>query len=134
MKKIAVFGAGAMGRGITQIAVQAGLEVVVFDRFDKVAGLQQSAENDIWSRLFQLKGEDGKLVYRTREEVNQVVRKIKWLVPKPSSLAELNNCGAVIEAIFESVKAKHELYREIEKYLPKTALLLTNTSTIQIAC
>ncbi len=134
MKKIAVFGAGAMGRGIVQIAVQAGLEVVVFDRFDKVAGLQQTAENDIWSRLFQLKGEDGKLVYRSRAEVDQAVRKIKWLVTSPNLLAELNNCDAAIEAIFEDVKVKHELYREIEKYLPKTALLLSNTSTIQIAC
>lgn len=134
MKKIAVFGAGAMGRGIVQVAVQAGLDVIVFDRFDKVAGLQQSAENDIWSRLFQLKSENGKLVYRSREEVNQAVKKIKWLIAEPVLLAELKTCDAAIEAIFENVRAKHELYVEIEKYLPESALLLTNTSTIQINC
>lgn len=135
MKKIAVFGAGAMGRGIAQIAALAGLEVIVFDRFAANPRIQKSAENDVWSGLFLTKSEDGKLVLKSRAEVNLVFENIRWLDNSEENLAELKDCDAVVEAIFENIEVKKELYRKIEANLNPNnpALIFTNTSTIQIS-
>lgn len=135
MQKIAIFGAGSMGRGIAQIAVQAGLEVLVFDYFEANPQLRQSAENEVWVGLFLTKGKDKKLLYKSSEEVSRVFENITWLENKAENLTRLRACDAVIEAIFEDIEAKQKLYQVIEENLsPNSSIpIYSNTSTIQIA-
>lgn len=49
-----------------------------------------------------------------------------------TDLKSLGNCDLVIEAISESVEAKHSLYQALAEYLNESAVLVTNTSAIPI--
>ena len=51
--KVAVVGAGAMGRGIAQIAVQAGSDVLLFDSFDGAAVRGREAVVAQWQKLHE---------------------------------------------------------------------------------
>ena len=50
-QRVGIVGAGAMGRGIAQIAVQAGSQVHLFDAQNKAAESAQSAIFSQWDRM-----------------------------------------------------------------------------------
>jgi len=89
-KVVAVVGAGAMGRGIAQIAAQAGSQVLLFDT--QSAACQKARESIIaqWGKL----AEKGRL---TAELVQQYSRQLQCV----DSLQALSACDLVIEAIVE---------------------------------
>jgi 3-hydroxybutyryl-CoA dehydrogenase len=67
-----------------------------------------------------------------RKLTQQQVDKIMGDLTGTTRLADLAVCDLVIEAVFESLKVKHELFGELNKVCPKHTLFASNTSTLSI--
>ncbi len=116
-----VVGTGAMGRGIAQMAAQAGSRVILFDN---QAGAGERARTDLfaqWDRLLE-KG-------RLDTAQNQLYKSRLVCV---ESLADLAPCDLVIEAIVESLDVKAKLFAALEDVVADTAVLVSNTSSLSI--
>jgi 3-hydroxybutyryl-CoA dehydrogenase len=118
---IAVIGAGAMGRGIAQIAAQAGSQVMLFDK-DQQASMR--AINDIATQW-------DKLVAKGRINA-ALAESYKARLSVPTALSELSPCELIIEAIVERLDIKQALFAELETIVSPQAILATNTSSLSI--
>src|SRR5579859_2467559 len=100
---IGVAGTGAMGRGIAQIAVQSGAQVVLYDAMD---GAAQKAKDYIAGMLAKL-GEKGKL---TAEQVSGANARLSVA----AAIEGLAPCDLVVEAIVENLSVKREFFQKLE--------------------
>ena len=119
--KLAVVGAGAMGRGIAQIAAQAGSQVCLFDT--QIDTLQMCIDAIIttWDK----QAGKGKL---TAEQVAV----FKSRLVACHSLNDLSQCDIVVEAIVERLDIKQNLLKQLEAIVAPTCVLTTNTSSLSI--
>jgi len=118
---VAVVGAGAMGRGIAQIAAQAGSQVLLFDA--QSAACQKARESIIaqWGKLT----EKGRL---SADLVQQYSRQLQCV----DSLQALSACDLVIEAIVERLDIKQSVFAELEAVVRDDAVLASNTSSLSV--
>jgi 3-hydroxybutyryl-CoA dehydrogenase len=117
----AIIGTGAMGRGIAQMAAQAGSRVILFDN---QPGASERARTELfaqWDRLLEKGRLDlaHNLLYKSRLECAEV-------------LASLATCDLVIEAIVEKLEAKTELFAALEDIVNARTVLASNTSSLSI--
>ena len=120
-KTIGIVGAGAMGRGIAQIAAQAGSQVKLFDI--QAAAATQAAES--------LSAQWGKLVEKSKITQAQATE-YQQRIHACSALQDLSDCDLVIEAVVERLDVKQTLLSEIEALVQPTAVLATNTSSLSV--
>ncbi|MGB9012351.1 MAG: 3-hydroxyacyl-CoA dehydrogenase NAD-binding domain-containing protein [Aeromicrobium sp.] len=120
-EKVAVLGAGMMGAGIAYVSAQAGMQVVLKDVTIEAAEKGKAYSEKLLDKAL----ERGKI---TAEKRDQVLGRI---LPT-ADYADLEGCDFVVEAVFESVKLKHEVFAEVEKVVKPDALLGSNTSTLPI--
>lgn len=119
--QIGVVGAGAMGCGIAQIAVQAGSAVQLFD-------MRHTAAIDAQKSIYL---QWDKLVAKGRiEAVTADVFKKRLTVSR--TLGDLADCSLVVEAIVERLDVKKSLFSELEAIVSKHAVLASNTSSLSI--
>jgi len=121
VKKIGVIGAGQMGHGIAQVSAQAGYDVILRDIKDDFVKKGIVRIDKFLSKSI----EKGRL---TEDEKKKVMSRIKGT----TKLSDLKDVDLVIEAIFENVEVKKELFRELDKVCKKDCILASNTSTIPI--
>ncbi|RTL53088.1 MAG: 3-hydroxyacyl-CoA dehydrogenase [Rhodocyclaceae bacterium] len=121
MNTLGLVGTGAMGRGIAQIAAQAGVEVLLFDAKE---GAAQEAKTAIAATLSKL-AEKGKL---TAEQVSAATDKLKVI----GNLGDLAPAQAVVEAIVENLDIKKKLFSELEAIVAEDCILATNTSSLSV--
>jgi len=88
---IAIVGTGAMGRGIAQIAAQAGSQVFLLDANPGAADAAQTALQEQWN----------KLVAKGRIDAAQASELVARLHPV-KAVTDLANCDLVVEAIVET--------------------------------
>ncbi len=119
--KIGVVGLGAMGSGIAQLAVEAGFETI--GREIELARAQ--AARDRIAHFLTRKVEKGTLEADARDAA--VAR-----LALTDDLADLGGCDVVIEAAFEDLAVKHELFRALEAVVRADAILATNTSALSV--
>ncbi|RTD98273.1 3-hydroxyacyl-CoA dehydrogenase [Variovorax atrisoli] len=119
--RIGVVGAGAMGRGIAQIAAQAGSEVLLLDSFAGAAERGREALGAQWNKLH----EKNKIDAATRDACIARVKAV-------DSIQALAGCDLVVEAIVEDLEVKRKLFRELEGVVAETATLVTNTSSLSV--
>lgn len=119
--QIAVIGAGAMGRGIAQIAAQAGSQVWLYDAQADAAQKAKDAVYLTWESL-QTKGR------LTSEQVDH----FKSNVHVANSIVDFRECNLVVEAIVERLDIKIALFRELEDKLNEEVVLVTNTSSLSV--
>ncbi|TMG78279.1 MAG: 3-hydroxyacyl-CoA dehydrogenase [Betaproteobacteria bacterium] len=118
---LAVIGTGVMGRGIAQIAAQAGVRTLLHD---SRPGAAREAKEHISQQLSRL-AEKGRL------DRDAVARAEASLVVA-DSLAALSSCHIAIEAVAENLEAKRELFRALEAIVAGDCLLATNTSSLSV--
>lgn len=118
---VGLVGTGAMGRGIAQIAAQAGAVVRLFDTQPEAIAKAQAALGAQWDKL----AEKGKL---TAEAVAACKARLK----PAAQLADLADCDLVVEAIVERLDVKKSLFAELEGIVQPTAVLATNTSSLSV--
>lgn len=119
--RLGLVGTGAMGRGIAQLAAQAGLEVTLHDARTGAVDEAREFITGIWSRGVA-KGrlsEDDLARYGAR-------------LHGAADLADLAGCDIVVEAIVEKLEAKQELFTRLEGILDDQAVLATNTSSLSV--
>jgi len=119
--QVAIIGAGAMGRGIAQIAAQAGSQVRLYDTQAEAIAKAREAVFQQWDKL----QEKGRLTA-------EAVAEYKTRLLGASSLQDLASCELVVEAIVEKIDIKKSLFTELEKVLAPTAVMVTNTSSLSV--
>lgn len=120
-QKVAVIGAGAMGRGIAQIAAQAGSQVWLYDTQAEAVTKARAAVFLQWDKLH----DKGRLT-------DEAVAGHKSRLLEAARLEDLAGCELVVEAIVEKLDIKKSLFRELEKVLDSSAVLVTNTSSLSV--
>jgi 3-hydroxyacyl-CoA dehydrogenase / enoyl-CoA hydratase / 3-hydroxybutyryl-CoA epimerase len=119
--RVAVLGAGMMGAGIAYSCALAGWEVVLKD-VDRDA----AAKGKAYSEGLVAKG-----VQRGKTTPEKGAALLDRITPT-DDYAALAGCDLVIEAVFESVSLKKEVYAQVTKVVAADALLCSNTSTLPI--
>jgi 3-hydroxybutyryl-CoA dehydrogenase len=117
-----VVGAGFMGSGIAESAARAGISVVLVEA--DPAALTRSRTRIEESVDRAVRG--GKL---GEAEVGPLLDRIEWT----TELEAVADRDIVVEAVFEDPAVKGPLFRELDRLLPQTAVLASNTSSIPIA-
>jgi 3-hydroxybutyryl-CoA dehydrogenase len=118
---LAVIGTGTMGRGIAQVAAQAGIRVLLHDSRAGAAHEAKQAASGHIQRL-QEKGRLG-LEEAARAQENLIVA---------DSLSALAACPVVIEAVVEDLGAKRELFAALEAIVSADCVIASNTSSLSI--
>jgi 3-hydroxybutyryl-CoA dehydrogenase len=122
IRKIGVCGAGGtMGAGIAIVAARAGFETVSYD-------LQLQ---NLDSANKQIAGFFGKSVDRGKmsdEDRDETLARMSTT----TSLEGLADCDLVIEAVFEDLKVKQDLFRNLNSVCAEHAIFASNTSTLSI--
>lgn len=118
---LAVIGTGVMGRGIAQIAAQAGIRVLLHD---SRPGAAKEAKDAVSAQLARL-AEKGRL------DRDALARAQDHLLIA-DSLSALAACPIVIEAVVEDLKAKRELFAMLEGIVPADCVIASNTSSLSI--
>ncbi len=118
---IGVIGAGAMGRGIAQVAAAGGIRVRLTDARP---GAAQEALKFI-DGMLKRAAEKGSM---TAEQAKAATERIE-IVDGP---ADLKPCHAVIEAIVENPDIKQKLFAELEAIVADDCIIASNTSSLSV--
>ena len=110
-----------MGRGIAQMAAQAGSQVRLYDTQPQAVAQAMASVGEQWD----------KLAAKGRMTAEQVAG-CKSRLQAAASLAELKDCQLVVEAIVERLDVKRSLFAELEDIVGPEAILATNTSSLSV--
>ncbi len=121
IQTVGVAGAGTMGAGIAIVAARAGFRTIVFDTRQEALD-RARGQTDAFLKKSE---ERGKLPAGAAAAALQ-----RW--EGTTDLAGLAQCDIVIEAIFEDLSVKHQLFSQLNEVCPETTIFASNTSTISI--
>ena len=122
-QRVAVIGAGTMGRGIAYVALLAGCEVRLHDA---QPGAVDRAKGSI-DELFVKGVQRGKLSAADHADSE------KRLHADETIDGAVHSADVVIEAVVEDLSVKQRLFADVERAAPAEALLASNTSSLSIA-
>jgi 3-hydroxybutyryl-CoA dehydrogenase len=118
---VAVIGAGLMGSGIAQVAAQAGWDVVLRD----VTGAALERGRAGVERSYARFVDKGKL---SADDATAALERISTT----TDLDGARDADIVVEAVFESIEVKAEVFGELDRICKDGAVLASNTSAIPI--
>jgi enoyl-CoA hydratase / 3-hydroxyacyl-CoA dehydrogenase len=122
IKKVGVIGCGLMGAGIVQVAAQAGYETIV----------RELNEEFLEKGLGRISAFLDKGV--AKKKMTQAKRDATWAcIRGTTDVADLADCDLIIEVIFEDMKAKQELFRDLDSVCKESTIFASNTSSLSIA-
>ncbi|MBQ1071733.1 3-hydroxyacyl-CoA dehydrogenase family protein [Micromonospora sp. C31] len=119
--RLAVVGAGLMGSGIAQVAAQAGWQVTLRDLDDAATGRGMDG----------IRKSLGKFAEKGKIEASDVEATLARITPT-TELEAAADADIVVEAVFERLEIKHEVFRALDKICKADAVLATNTSAIPV--
>jgi len=120
-RRIGVVGAGNMGSGIAQKTATEGFEVVLVDLDEKAA----LAGHERITRLLA-EGVERRIFRPEQAEA------IAARVTPTGRLEDLADCDLVIEAVFENLEVKRELFRKLDGICAARTIFATNTSSFTV--
>ena len=121
VKSAGVIGAGTMGGGIAICFANAGIPVTLLDATD--AALERGLANV--DRIYQSMVDRGRL---TADEKAQRMARIRTSL----DYEQLRDADVIVEAVFESMDLKREVFAKLDAVARRGAVLATNTSTLDI--
>ncbi|MEU2659264.1 3-hydroxyacyl-CoA dehydrogenase family protein [Streptomyces sp. NPDC007325] len=119
--KLAVIGAGLMGAGIAQVSAQAGWDVVLRDVTD--AALTRGTDG--------IKASYEKFVAKGKLSAADAEAAL-GRITATTELEAVADADIVVEAVFEKIEVKHEIFRSLDKIAKDGAVLASNTSALPI--
>ena len=119
--RLAVVGAGLMGSGVAQVAAQAGWEVTLRDLDDAAMVRGMDGIRASLAR-FAAKGKISEADAETA---------LARITPT-TDLDAVAGADIVVEAVYEKIELKHEVFRALDKICPDGVILATNTSAIPV--
>ncbi|MEU1674338.1 3-hydroxyacyl-CoA dehydrogenase family protein [Streptomyces roseifaciens] len=120
-KKLAVIGAGLMGSGIAQVSAQAGWDVVLRDVTD--AALQRGTDG--------IKASYDKFVSKGKLEAAAAEAALARITTT-TDLDAAADADIVVEAVFEDIDTKRDIFRTLDGLVKDETVLASNTSAIPI--
>jgi 3-hydroxyacyl-CoA dehydrogenase len=121
VKSAAVIGAGTMGGGIAICFANAGIPVTLLDSND--SALERGVANV--ERAYHSMVERGRLSAADKQQRLALIR-------TTLDYRELRDADVIIEAVFESMELKREVFAKLDAVARRGAVLATNTSTLDI--
>jgi 3-hydroxybutyryl-CoA dehydrogenase len=121
MAKLAVVGAGLMGGGIAQVSAVAGHEVVLRDVTELALERGTAA---IRKSLDRFVAKDKISAEKAQQALGRITTTTEF-----DAFADAD---IVVEAVFEKIEVKHEVFRELDRVCKEGAVLASNTSAIPI--
>jgi 3-hydroxybutyryl-CoA dehydrogenase len=121
IKKVIVVGSGLMGSGIAQVCAQAGIKVILNDVSREA--LDKAIKSIEWSV--------GKFI-----EKGKLAEKKETIIDRISPITDLDSAkdiDLVIEAVFEQLELKQQIFEKLDKLCASQTLLASNTSAIPIS-
>ncbi len=118
---VGIVGAGAMGRGIAQVAATGGCRVLLFDAKEGAAG----EGRDFIQGMLKRAVEKGRM---EQEAADGAMARIEVI----GGIADLAPADAVVEAIIEDMDIKRKVFAEIEQAIAGDAVLASNTSSLSV--
>jgi len=119
-KKMSVIGAGTMGWGIAQVFAAAGYSVALCDRELSFAEKGKAAMEASLKKLVDREK-------MTSDAADSILANVT-----PYEVDKIPPCGLVVEAIYEDMGVKKDLFQKLEKLLPEDTIFATNTSSLSI--
>ena len=121
ISKVFVAGCGLMGNGIAQVCAQNGIEVYMYDLTQEL--LDKAMKAISWSVAKLVEKE------RVKGTVDEIVGRITPVLKMdPASEVDL-----VIEAVFEKLEIKHEVFKKLDGIAGNETTFASNTSAIPIS-
>jgi len=121
VKKLAVIGAGLMGAGIAQVSAQAGYDVVLQDVTDEALARGRDGIATSYAKFVA----KGKLAEQDAEAA--LAR-----ITTTTELDAAADADLVVEAVFERIDVKREIFRTLDRLVGEDTVLASNTSAIPI--
>jgi 3-hydroxyacyl-CoA dehydrogenase len=121
IKEVAIIGAGTMGGGIAMNFANVGIPVKMLEL--KEEALEKGL--GLIRRNYENSAKKGKL---SQEQVEQRMA----LLTGTTSYADLSNADLVIEAVFEKMSVKKDVFTQLDAVCKPGAILASNTSTLDI--
>jgi 3-hydroxybutyryl-CoA dehydrogenase len=121
IRTVGVVGLGTMGAGIAQLCIEAGFDTV---GHEVEAELGEQARDRI-DHFLTRKVEKGRL---GADDKDAALGRLSLT----TDLGELAGCDLVVEAAFETLEVKHEVFRALEQAVSPDAVLATNTSALSV--
>jgi len=121
LERVAVIGAGTMGSGIAIACLSAGYSVHLLDQSAAfLANGVKKVEDFYGSRLI-----NGKMsAEKVAAALGRFTHSSKW--------PDIASADLIIEAVFEDMEVKHAVFKQIDEHAKTDALLVTNTSYLDI--
>ena len=119
--RVAVVGAGTMGSGITANFLSAGIPVVLLEA--KKEALDKGRA--VIRGVYEASARKGRL------KPQQVEERMALVTPT-QSYDDLKDADLVIEAVFEDLSVKEEVFRKLDATMKPGAILASNTSTLDL--
>jgi 3-hydroxybutyryl-CoA dehydrogenase len=120
-QQVAVIGAGLMGSGIAQVAAASGWDVVLRDITAEALGRGMAA----------IEKSTDKFVSKGSMSADDRAATLERITTT-TDLAAAAEADVVVEAVFEQIDVKREVFAELDRICKDGALLATNTSAIPI--
>ena len=121
MRKVGVVGCGLLGSGIAQTCAQSGYETTVSEVNQELLDKGLARIYSAWGTLES----KGKI---PQEEANENRARLRGTL----NLEDFADCDLVIEAVLEQMEEKLRLFPALDRILQPEALLLSNTSSLNI--
>ncbi|HYX65489.1 MAG TPA: 3-hydroxyacyl-CoA dehydrogenase NAD-binding domain-containing protein [Burkholderiales bacterium] len=121
IRKAAVIGAGTMGGGIAMSFANAGIPVTVVE----------TAQDALDRGLAKIRGNYAATVAKGRLGQGDMDKRMA-LIRGTLNLGQIADADIVIEAVFERMDVKQDLFRKLDGIIENGAILATNTSTLDV--
>jgi 3-hydroxybutyryl-CoA dehydrogenase len=118
---LAVVGTGTMGRGIVQVSAQGGMNVIAYD--EKPGGA--AAAKEFTQKMLDRQVEKGSL---SPADAKAAVDRISVA----ATLEEVAKADVIIEAIFERLDIKHEMFAKLDALTGPDTIIASNTSSLPV--
>lgn len=118
---VGIVGAGAMGRGIAQVAATGGCRVLLFDAKEGAA----NEARDFIQGMLKRAVDKGRMEQNAADSAMAGIEVI-------GGIADLSPADVVIEAIIEDMNIKRKVFAEIEQAIADDAVLASNTSSLSV--
>ena len=121
IQKIGVIGEGNMGSGIAQKIAQEGINVVMIDIKDEfvqkgLKNIKKTLSKAVEKKIF------------TTEQKNIILDYVKGT----TNIDEIKDADIIIEAVFEDMDVKKNLFKKLDKICDNKTIFSSNTSSFSI--
>ncbi|MEC8218630.1 MAG: 3-hydroxyacyl-CoA dehydrogenase NAD-binding domain-containing protein [Pseudomonadota bacterium] len=121
IKKAGIIGSGTMGGGIAMCFANAGIPVHIIDQDEE--NLKRGIS--VIEKNYDFMVNKGRLTSEQKDA-------IFGLVTSSLDYSDISDCDIVIEAVYENLELKHEIFKALDQHVKPEAILASNTSGLDI--